>query len=129
MNLRDVVLIVDNDLTDMELLKYMIRGIAGELKCVGHQNPEDAVDVAKILSPKFIFLDVDMPKLTGDKLLKKLRAESVFQKAIITVMSSNMTDALASTLIKDGADFAFEKAWKPDELSSDLIKVFEFAKY
>ena len=70
--------------------------------------------------PNFIFLDYNMPKVTGGELLKKIRGNEKLNRTVITVLSTSMDKTLASTLIADGANYAIEKPYSIQAFTATL---------
>ncbi len=67
------VLIVDDMLTMRMLLRGIIEGMDLPLSTTSAKNGQQALSVADTISPNLIFLDFQMPDMTGDEVRKALR--------------------------------------------------------
>lgn len=71
-----IVLVVDDDQDDTEIMTEAIHFIRPSFSCLSFIYPEDAlIHIAdtKSSTPDYIFLDMQMPRQTGDKNLMALR--------------------------------------------------------
>lgn len=62
-----------------------------------------------VVLPDFVFIDINMPGITGDKCLKALRREKEFENMVIALYSTSMPETVADALKSAGANFVFEK--------------------
>ena len=56
----------------------------------------------------YIFIDINMPVITGDKVLRILRTKWEFDSIPITVLSTSMSLSEAERYKRDGANFTFQ---------------------
>lgn len=123
MTVSKLVFIIDDDIDDIDILNELIHAIDEHAICLTHTNPLEALQAVNDLIPHYIFLDVNMPKITGDVLLKLFRSKAELRSTVITVMSTSMDKELLDKLIQDGANHAFEKPGKIDLLLSTLRQI------
>ncbi len=62
-----------------------------------------------IVLPKSIFIDINMPGIRVDKILKILRSIREFDSIPITVLSTSMSLTEAQEYKNDRANFTFQK--------------------
>lgn len=103
--------LIDDDQDDLDLLIYALRDVDPSLVCVGFVYPEEALRalLAKEVLPDYIFIDINMPGIPGDKCLKALRSHSDFDGIKIILCSTSMPDKIAESLRHAGASHTFEK--------------------
>lgn len=66
-------IIVDDELNALKLLKISLNKYCPEISIIAStQNPIEAIDIIEQNEFDILFLDIQMPKLTGFQLLKKL---------------------------------------------------------
>ncbi|MFN6128914.1 MAG: chemotaxis response regulator protein-glutamate methylesterase [Planctomycetota bacterium] len=99
MNLR--VLLVDDSALFRTHLANAIRGIDGWTVVGFADDGEKAIEQARLLKPDVITLDIEMPKLNGIEVLRRLTAEGIPSKIIMVSRLTNegaqeTTDALLS---------------------------------
>lgn len=109
MQLHKLVFIIDDDVDDIEILTDFIHQIDKDIICRGYTDAKEVLETLRIPYPDYIFLDIRMPKMTGDVLLKNLRTIKNLDNAIIAVMSTTMNEKLFKMLKGDGANYVFEK--------------------
>ena len=81
------ILFVDDDNDDYVLFSDIVKELNPDANVIYVQDP---CDIDKFLTPplpEIIFLDFNMPKVDGIECLKKIRANSVFNKIPIVVYS------------------------------------------
>jgi two-component system chemotaxis response regulator CheB len=99
MNLR--VLLVDDSALFRTHLANAIRGIEGWTVVGFADDGLKAIEQVRLLNPDVITLDIEMPKLNGIEVLKRLKAEGIRAKVIMVSRLTNegaqeTTDALLS---------------------------------
>lgn len=106
------VIIIDDDIDDIQLLTEAITSVNQEFSVHSYTKPELALKSLPaefIFIPDYIFIDYNMPGVTGDRCLKELRRNPTFRSATIIMLSTTMPDATAEHLKSSGADFTFKK--------------------
>lgn len=112
---------------DHMLLRTGIRNVLefeSDLTVVGEAvDGEEAVDMALQLTPDIILLDINMPKLNGLEVTKKLRSENSNVKVIILTMHDD--DNYVIEVIKSGASGYLLKDIEPSMLIKAIHTVYE----
>jgi len=107
------VVLIDDDQDDLELMKLALSDVDSSLLCLSFAYPEEALRMLfnkeLVVLPDHIFIDINMPRMTGDKCLRLLRMRRDFDHIKITLYSTSMPDTVAEALKRDGADHVFEK--------------------
>lgn len=107
------IIIIDDDPDDLDIMKHAINSIDTSLLCISFIYPEEALRVLLskelVVQPDYIFIDINMPRLTGDKCLKTLRDHIEFNHIKIILYSTSMPETVAEALKLAGANFVFEK--------------------
>lgn len=110
------VVIIDDDQDDLDLMERAIKTIDPSFFCITFIYPEEALKVILgkefLVSPDYIFIDINMPGLSGDKCLKRIRASKGVEDIVISMYSTSMPDTVAEALKTNGANHAFEKPVK-----------------
>jgi len=88
-----IILVVDDDAEDIELFCEAVNEIDPGISCVEAYNGVDALKILQrdSLLPDFIFLDINMPFMNGQKCLAELKRNEVFVE-IPVIMYSTTTD-------------------------------------
>ncbi len=109
------VLIVDDDPFIRKLIATTLEDVAGfELAEAG--DGEEAVEVAARETPEMVFLDIDMPRLDGLEVCRRLRADPATASATIVILTAAAGDAAEREAEGAGADLFLTKPFSPLEL-------------
>lgn len=107
------VAVIDDDQDDLEIMEQVIEGLDADINCKLYTYPQEAVNALLTASdharPAYIFIDINMPGLPGDKCLEIFRANAAFEHVQIIMYSTSMPDKTAKHLLAKGANFVFEK--------------------
>lgn len=122
--MKNTVVLIDDDPDDIDLMKEAIAMVDSKLKCVSFIYPEEAMRSllnAQELLPGYIFIDINMPRMSGDKCLEALRKQPHFDPVVISLYSTSMPPAVTEALKSAGASHTFEK---PVRMSTyvDILK-------
>jgi DNA-binding response OmpR family regulator len=98
------ILIVDDEVISRRAITYALE--KAKLKSVGVEKPEDAFKLLSENHFDLVFLDVDMPGMTGFELCTKLRGLPFHKKTpVVFVTSLNDFDNRTSSTMSGGNDF------------------------
>lgn len=124
------VILIDDDADDIGMMHEAINECDRTFYCIGFNDPREAIKSLLdelIIIPDYIFIDINMPGMTGNECLKELRKHPTFDKVVITLISTSMPENVANSLKKSGADFTFQKPTKFEDFYMILSKVFNIA--
>ncbi len=106
------VVLIDDDLDDLEMMRYVLKKSDPNIYCISFSNPVEAIkqlSYEKLSVPDYIFIDVNMPMLSGSECLKELRRIEKYKNAFIIIFSTSMPESAATVFKKDGATCTFQK--------------------
>src|SRR5688572_13298218 len=124
------VILIDDDSDDIEIMKEALQVYDKSLSPISFIHLEKSIREFSddlILIPNYIFIDINMPGITGDRCLKELRKNSILTNSVITMFSTSMPNKFADSLKKAGADFTFQKPSRFDDYQAILKKVISFS--
>jgi len=111
-------IIIDDEQLAIESLQWEIENFCQDLKVIDtFTNPKDAISGVNYLKPDLVFLDIEMPELTGFQLLQALNYRN-FDLIITTAYNQYAIQAFKANAI----DYLL-KPIDPDELVQALEKV------
>ncbi|HTF17074.1 MAG TPA: response regulator [Chryseolinea sp.] len=127
------VVLIDDDPDDVDFLAEAIKDFDGSIECVSFTNPVRAI--THLLSADFtreptcIFLDYNMPELTGLECLTILRDSSRYKLTPMAVISTGLGSSESgqfgrSRCSKAGANFAVEKPSTMSGYQKLLAEIF-----
>jgi signal transduction histidine kinase/ActR/RegA family two-component response regulator len=96
-----LVLYVEDDEPNQQLVRRVLRDRRGRLEVVaeGHRG----VDLARRLQPGLVLLDLDLPDLGGDEVLRMLKADPATAGIPVVVVSADATPRSRHRAERDGA--------------------------
>ena len=106
------VVIIDDDSDDLEIMRDALAHIDPTFLCMGFGYPDEAIQLLSkelILLPDYIFIDINIPRISGRECLLQLRSMPEFDKVPIIMYSTSMPAKVAEALTRDGASFTFQK--------------------
>lgn len=119
------ILIVDDEQTNIELIKAVFKGIECEFT-VCHDGQEGLAKAQELI-PDLVILDVMMPKLDGFKVCAHLKADSRFKNIPIFILSSRAGDDDFEVARQVDADCYMLKLVDYFKLRSEVDKLFNLA--
>jgi CheY-like chemotaxis protein len=109
------VLIVDDDPFIRKLIATTLEDVADfELAEAG--DGLEAMEVADQVPPELVFLDLDMPRMDGLEVCRRLRAQPATASATIVVLTAAAGDVAEREAEGAGADLFLTKPFSPLEL-------------
>lgn len=123
---RTVVVLIDDDQDDLDILQESIQAVDNSILCLSFAYPEEAVQAVtskKLSTPDFVFIDINMPGLSGDKVLQEFRNNSNLDNTVITMLSTSMPLRVSESLKEKGANFTFEKPNKIEDYRSLIASI------
>ena len=109
--MSELVVIVDDDLEDIDILCDAITR-RYNAHCRGFGRPHEALETLRVIQlvpPEYIFVDVNMPKMSGIEFVKEARQLIQSKDTIIVGLSTGMTTELKGAMLDAGANYAFAK--------------------
>ena len=110
------ILIIEDDLELREELKVLLdnNGYQGIIL----KDFKNALEEILVIDPDLILLDIKIPFLNGQQLLKKLREKSTIPVIMVTSKDSEIDEILA---LSYGADDYITKPYNPTILPSSVV--------
>jgi len=109
------VLIVDDDPFILKLIATTLED-AARFDLSEAADGIEAVEVAQRTSPELVFLDIDMPRLDGLGVCRRLREDPGTADATIVMLTAAAGDAAEREAEEAGADLFLTKPFSPLEL-------------
>jgi DNA-binding NtrC family response regulator len=122
------VLVIDDDCDDLDLMKEIITSLDPKILCCCYDDPERIVGLISnglVDFPNYVFIDINMPRMSGLECLVKLREIRDFNDGIIIMYSTSMPVDVSSILMERGANYTFQKPVTLGEYEKILRGIFE----
>lgn len=100
---------------------HVLRSLEFILKKQGYNvvtatNGEEALDRVKEIDPDLVFLDIQMPKMDGNSVLRHLRDDPKYQDLYIVMITAKGQEADRLNSLESGANEYVTKPYSPRKL-------------
>jgi len=99
---QGTVLYIEDNLSNLRLMERIVAPFPG-VKLLAAMQAKLGLELAKAHVPDWILLDVHLPDLPGDEVLRRLRADPETRQIPVTVVSADATPAQIRRLTDAGA--------------------------
>ncbi|HUQ16187.1 MAG TPA: response regulator [Candidatus Saccharimonadales bacterium] len=120
------VLVIDDD-PDLCALIVEVLEMEG-LRCTAVHDGRTAVDMALRLRPDLIILDLLMPEITGDEVLRRLQADHRTRYTPVVLVTANSAIGDKVRHLRAGADDYITKPFDLDELTARVLTALRRAR-
>lgn len=121
MRSKQTILVVEDDRQLRKALTTKLDQIG--YKVISAQDGEDGLKLALDKQPDLLILDMLMPKMNGNEMLKMLRAKRKGKHIPVVILTNDASPESAQAAMEDGAPAYFSKA------STSLAEVIEIVRY
>src|SRR5882724_8626664 len=108
------------------ILRLMNAVLAGAYELTVAADGEQGLNLALSMRPDLILTDFNMPKMTGQELLRRLRQEPSLEDVPVIVLTGHEDDQLRVDLLRSGAQDFLVKPFSVEELRvriANLLRV------
>ncbi len=119
------ILLVDDDLDDQMLFIDAVKEIDPTIQCHVANNGLQAMLSLRTKSPApgIIFLDLNMPKMSGYECLAEIKKEKHFEKIPVVIYSTSKIESEKERTIQMGAKHFFTKPPDFTLLKEELSRI------
>lgn len=120
--------LVDDDPDDREIFSLALHDINNQYSCIPSKNATEALEKLRSDSsfiPDFIFLDVNMPRISGKHCLREIRKITRLQQVPVIMYSTSSYEKDIEESKESGATHYMIKPSSIGNLSQMLSKVFQ----
>lgn len=110
------VLIVDDEQPIVDLVRFTLED--DQVRVVEARDGIQALEMARAERPDLIFLDVQLPRLNGFEVCRRLRQEPALERAKIVMLTAASREADRAQGQAAGADEYLTKPFSPLKLLS-----------
>jgi DNA-binding NtrC family response regulator len=99
------ILLIDDDLDDQEIFMTAVNDVFNSVMCKAMDDASDALKklIAKELNPDVIFLDLNMPLMSGQKFLVELKKVDSLNHIPVIIFSTSSQPATIALMKELGA--------------------------
>jgi DNA-binding response OmpR family regulator len=105
------IVFIDDDEDDLLMLEESVTSTFPGIECLRFSSPVSAVTYLSSpeVNPLCIFIDINMPVMQGDEVLREIKIRDHLNKSSITILSTCITEHAREVLLGHGADYAIIK--------------------
>ncbi len=118
-----LVLVVEDN---VEMNRFVRDTLSGRARTIAAHDGVEGLQLARSRSPDLIISDVMMPRMSGEALLKQVRAQPELEHVPVLLLTARADDELRVSALRHGAQDYVSKPFLPDELVArvdNLLKV------
>ena len=120
-----ILMIDDEKLNSFVVAMYLKTD--GYRELVHTTDPVNAIALATRLRPDVILLDIEMPRLNGIELLRRIRADETLAETLVVVLSATDDEEIKAQAAELKVAGFLKKPVKKDQLLSNLRTVIAWA--
>ena len=117
-NADEPLVLVVEDNTEMN--RFVHEALSRDYRVVSAFDGRQGLDKAKELHPALILTDMMMPELSGDQLVRQLRADPALADVPIVLLTAKADDELRTKLLREGASDYLMKPFSVEELRARI---------
>ena len=117
----------DDDEDDLLMFRDILREIDQSIECITSSEVEQSIEKLSngSLHPDIIFLDINMPKISGIEMLAELKKVKALSKIPIIMYTTSTFVRELDQCIKLGADRILNKPFDPSDTMQQLKDTIE----
>src|SRR5580693_8622039 len=114
------VFLIDDDMDDQELFRLALEQVDPSVECTVHPDGISALEAIRNAAalPDMIFLDLNMPLMTGQQFLTELKKREPGKSIPVVILSTSENQAVVNETRSLGADRFITKPNSFKELKS-----------
>src|SRR2546421_4411735 len=116
------VLVIDDNPTIVELIKYAVK-LQGAYQVIVAYDGEQGLQRVLTEQPDCVIIDVKMPKMDGNQLVRCLRGDARTANIPLIILSAMTRDEDQLTGLLSGVDEYMTKPFKPSALNATIERV------
>jgi two-component system phosphate regulon response regulator PhoB len=114
------IVVADDDEDILALASFCLRGKYPVLKA---RDGEEALELASRRQPALVLLDIKMPRVSGDRVLRELRRNPATANIPVVLFSAHAEKEMVARGVREGADAYIVKPFSPHDLASCIEKL------
>ena len=124
-NFQKVILLVDDDEDEHDIFLSALNGTGEDCMLVSAISSDEALNILRSVTPDVIFLDINMPRVTGIKCLEEIRKIRSLAHVPVYIYSTGINSREGQKAILLGAKDYIIKPNRINDLSSVLKNILQ----
>lgn len=121
--MKTKILIIDDCASMCKLVSHFL---STDFDCCSALSAEEGMEKLEAgLLPELVLLDLNMPGMGGEAMLKKMKADERFKALKVVIVSAETQSAVKARLINSGAEDFVSKPFNPEELLARINRILQ----
>ncbi len=112
------VLIVDDDPTNRLILVRLLKGVGFDIQEA--KNGQDAIALWQNWHPQIIWMDMQMPVMSGFEATKQIKSDPTGQSTVIIAITASVFEEQRQKILESGCDDFVRKPFQREELLAKM---------
>jgi CheY-like chemotaxis protein len=112
------IMLIDDDNDEHELFMQQLAELNQSIQLISAHDGPEAFKLLTNVTPDYIFLDINMPKMNGLQVLKRLKDDKGLKEIPVYIYSTSDGFNSKEPALKLGAVHYFQKPSNPQELQN-----------
>jgi DNA-binding response OmpR family regulator len=118
-----VVLVAEDDADILDLVELRLRQEGYDV--ITARDGQEALRLAGERRPALALLDVQMPRVNGYDVTRRLRADAATRAMVIIILTASVRDTELARAFEAGADDFLRKPFSPSDLAARVRAALE----
>ena len=124
--MKEKILVVEDNAQNMKLIEMLLR--SKNYTLLEAIDGEEALDMATREQPDLIVMDIQLPKISGLEVTRRLRQMPVFSRTPIIALTAYAMKGDKERFIEAGCDAYLSKPISTRELPEMIVQLLQSAK-
>lgn len=120
------ILLVDDDLDEFDLFTIALKQVSDDYKLIHITGCDDLLSSIRTNKPDIVFLDINMPAMSGIECLKHIRAEDKYASLPIIMYSTSSNKKNIEQAYEHKANFYVVKPYSLQGITRALEQIISF---
>lgn len=120
-----LILLIDDDADEAVIFSTAIQMAGVDCDCVHAESATDALDILDRVTPAYIFMDINMPKISGLTCLAKIRQQPRLNSVPVIVYSTGADADMQQKATSLGANGCLKKEGSLATQAAAMKRVFK----
>jgi CheY-like chemotaxis protein len=118
-------LIIDDDTDDVQLFCEAVYEINESYRCLTATNAEEGLQLLRdaIITPDFIFLDLNMPRMNGKQCLEQIKTNARYASTPVIIYTTSKLQKDIEEMSRSLAVYFLTKPTRFDDLKKAISKI------
>jgi len=124
LNGQHTILYIEDNLSNIQLIEHILSELSGQVELLPAMQASVGLDLAAQNQPELILLDVNLPDMPGEEVLRRLKTNPLTQSIPVVVLSADGTPRQVERMMAIGATQYLTKPLDVERFFHVLQEIF-----